>query len=147
MADPTLTNRVLILLGNGESPEVFAAPCGGNVDRITLSNNTGETTVLDCTDPLGTAAAIKRWTESQDTSMSVSGRLSIEALAAWRSWADSGAEKNIRALFDETGANGGGYYTVPSILQTFVVTRTGTGTAEIEATIVAAGRRVWTAAA
>jgi len=143
MADPTLTGNVLILLGDGESSETFGAPCGGNVDRVTLTNNTGETVVMDCTDPLGTVAAIQRWTESQDTSLSISGRLSIEALATWRTWSDSGATKNCRVLFDEALADGGGHYALPAILQTLNITRTGKATAEVEATIVGAGRRTW----
>ncbi|MBN8292806.1 hypothetical protein JI664_12600 [Rhodobacter sp. NTK016B] len=144
MADATLTNKVLILLGNGESSETFAAPCGGNVSTITTTNNTGEAVTLDCTDPLNVVPAIQRWTESQDTSLSISGRLSLEALATWREWADSGEPKNCRAMFDVAAASGGGYWQLPAILQTMTVTRTNAATAEIEATIVAAGRREWT---
>lgn len=147
MADPTLTGKFLIQLGDGGSPsETFAYPCGALARSVTLTNNTGETVVMDCTDPLATTAAIKRWTESQDTQLTISGRVATESLSAWRAWADGGAAKNIRAFIDEAGAAGGGYWALPAILQSFQISVEGKATATFEATIVAAGRRAWTAA-
>ena len=147
MADPTLTGKFLILLGDGGSPsETFGFPCGALARSVTLTNNTGETVVMDCTDPLGTVAAIQRWTESQDTQLAISGRVATQSLATWRAWADSGAAKNIRAQIAESGANGGGSWALPAILSSFQISTEGKATATFEATIVAAGRRAWTAA-
>ncbi len=147
MADPTHTNRFLIMLGDGATPtETFSHPCGANARSVTLTNNTGEEVTLDCTDPLGAPAALKRWTESQDTSMSISGRVAKESFATWRAWADSGDVKNIRVMIDETGADGGGYWTLPAILQGFEMGTEGKATMTFSADIVGAGSRTWTAA-
>ncbi len=147
MSDPTLTGRFLITLGDGGSPsETFAHPCGAEAREVTLTNNTGEAVVLDCTDPLDTMAAIKRWTESQDASLTISGRVATQSLPAWIAWANSGATKNVRAEIDETSGDGGGYWALPAILQAFKLAATGKATATFEATIVGAGRRTWTAA-
>lgn len=146
MADPTQTNSLLILLGNGATPtEVFAHPCGANVNSLTLTNNTGEDTVLDCTDPLGEAAAITRWVESQDTALSISGRIAKESWAIWQAWAE-GTVKNVKIEMGNSVGFGGGTYTVPAILQSFELTRTGKQTVTFNATIVGAGRRAYAAA-
>lgn len=145
MADPTLSNKLLILLGDGATPtEAFAFPCGALSRSVTLTNNTGETMVLDCTNPTTTQAAMKRWTESQDASVSISGRVATESFQTWRAWADSGDVKNIRIAFDESAANGGGYWSMPAILQQFELGQEGTATSTFSGTIVAAGRRTWT---
>lgn len=145
MADPTLTSKFVILLGNGATPtEVFAWPCGAEARSVSFTNSTGETVVLDCTDPTGVMAAMKRWTESQDTSITISGRVSIEAFPTWRAWADSGDVKNIRVVLDEPAANNGGYWSLPAILQQLELGQEGKSTATFSATIVGAGRRSWT---
>jgi hypothetical protein len=146
MADPKLTSKFLILLGNGATPEVFAWPCGANARSVTFQNNTGETVVLDCTDPAGEVAAMQRWVESQDTNLSISGRLALDALPMWRAWFDDALTKNIRLVIDESAGNGGGFWLVPAILQTFEIVAEDKGTATFSATIVGAGRRSWTGA-
>lgn len=147
MADPTLTQNFLVKLGDGGGSEVFSWPCGATARSVTLTNSTGEAVVLDCTDPAGTIAATKRWVESQDTSLSISGRVSTESWGVWKAWADAGTVKNIRIELDETGANGGGYWELPAILQSLELGAEGNSTATLTATIVGAGRRTWTDAA
>lgn len=147
MAAPDLSRRFLILLGDGASPETFAFPCGANARSVTFTNNLGEETVLDCADPLGELAAIQRWIESQDTQLSISGRVAKGHIEVWRDWVDDGVEKNVRIQFDESGANGGGYYTVAAYLQQLEWGSEGKGTATFTATIMGSGPRVWTDAA
>lgn len=147
MADPNITGRLLILLGNGASPEVFAWPCGASARSVTYTNNTGEEVLLDCSDPLDVPAAVTRWVESQDTQMTISGRVATESLEMWREWADDMSVKNIRVQWDHPGADGGGYHTLPAILQSLEMGVEGTASATFTATIVGAGRRVWTDAA
>ena len=144
MADPTLTGRMLILLGDGASPEVFSYPCGASTRSVTYTNNTGEEVTLDCDDPLDTPAAVQRWSESQDTQMSISGRVATESLAMWRSWADAGTAKNVRIQWDHEAGDGGGYHELPAILQSLEMGVEGKATATFSATIVAAGKRTWT---
>lgn len=147
MADPTLTSRMLILLGNGADPEVFAFPCGAGTRSITLTKNTGEEALLDCDDPLDVPAAMTRWMVSDDTQVSFQGRVATESFATWRAWADSvgaSAIKNIKIMMDEPLASGGGSWELPAILTSFEMSTEGTGTTTFSATIQGAGRRVWT---
>lgn len=149
MAQPVTTGKFLLLLGNGATPtEVFSFPCGANARSLTLRNNLGEVTTLDCTNPLTGGAWVTRFLESQDTQLSISGVVDRAFLAEWRTWADDGTMKNVRAEFQETSANGGGYWTVGAYLQDFEITKEGVGDkpAEFSATIMGSGPRVWTAA-
>lgn len=144
MAAPTLTNKLLITLGDGADPEVFAHPCGANSRALTMTNNMGEEALLDCDDPLGQPAAIYRWLESQDTSIELSGRVSVSSFGVWRAWSDSGLAKNIRIEIMNNTTDGGGYYAIPAILGTFEMTGEGKGTITFTASISASGPRVWT---
>lgn len=148
MANPTLTGRFLILIGNGASPEVFAFPCGANARSVKFTNSLGEQTLLDCADPLDGGVFVHRFLESQDTQITISGRLATQSLAMWRQWSDSGSAKNIRVEIDEPAARGGGYHTVKAYLQDFEISGegNGNGSAEITATIMGTGERVFTAA-
>ena len=150
MAQPTLTGRFLILLGDGATPtESFAFPCGANARSVTFTNNLGEEVLLDCADPLDGGAWVTRWLESQDTQLTVSGRVSREALPMWRAWADGGTAKNIRLQIDETAGNGGGHWSLSAYLQSFEMGREGAGSggsATFTATIMGSGPRTWTAA-
>ena len=148
MAAPDLSRNFLVMLGDGGDPtETFAFPCGANARSVTLKNILGEDVVLDCDDPLGAPAAIQRFLESQDTILSLSGRVAKgDSLSMWRAWADEGTEKNIRIMFDETAADGGGYYTLPAFLESVEWGSEGKSTATFSASIMGSGPRVWTAA-
>ena len=147
MADPVLDTSFLILLGDGATPtEDFAHPCGANARSVTFTNNTGEDTVLDCTDPDSEHAAIVRWIESQDTQLNLAGRVAKTSFPAFRAWADgsdNGGVKNIRIQIMNTAADAGGYWIVPAICQTLELGREGKATTTFSATIVGAGRRTW----
>ena len=144
MADPNTTTKLMIMVGDGASTETFGWPCGANANSVKFTNNLGEDTLLDCTDPLGVAPTIARYLESQDTQVTISGKLSTDALAMWRGWSDDGVKKNIRIVIDEAAASGGGYWTVPAFLQDFELSRENQKTVDISATLIGGGRRVWT---
>lgn len=146
MADPTISNNFLILLGDGAQTEVFGFPCGASARSVKFTNNTGEEVLLDCADPLNATAAISRWVESQDTELSISGRVATESFDMWRDWVDSGATKNVRIEILNDAGLGGGFYELPAILQDVEWGAEGKGTATFSATIVGAGQRAWTAA-
>lgn len=146
MSDPTLSNHLLILLGDGAATETFAFPCGANARSVKFTNNTGEEVTLDCDDPLNAMAAVRRWVESQDTEISISGRVSVESFEAYRAWSDGGSTKNIRVEINNTIVLAGGYYSLPAILQDFEVGAEGKSTMTFSATIVGAGQRIWTPA-
>lgn len=148
MAAPDLSRGFLISLGDGATPtETFAFPCGANARSVTLTNNLGEESVLDCDDPLGEIAAIQRWLESQDTSIQISGRIAKSHISVWRDWIDDGSQKNVKIEFVEALADGGGYYIVPAFLQSLEWGSEGKGTVSFTASIMGSGPRVWTDAA
>lgn len=139
------TKRLIVQLGDGVTPtETFAHTCGANTFGITLSNNLGENTVLDCDDPLDVPATIVRHLESQDTSVTLSGMVTTEAWPTWRDWADTGSEKNIKILLDEDAANNGGHWILPAYLASFELGKETSGKVTFSATISGAGQRVWT---
>lgn len=149
MADPTLTSKFLIHIGDGATPtEAFAWLCGAKARSATFTNNTGETEVLDCDDPAGNPAVLQRWVMSQDTNIEISGNIAITAIPTLQAWADGTDPKNIRIVIDETGANNGGYWELPAILNELKFGQeSATDKATFEAKIVGAGRRTWTDAA
>ncbi|MGQ3486119.1 phage tail tube protein [Roseovarius pacificus] len=138
------TTRLVIQLGDGGSPETFAHTCGANTFGVTLTNNLGENTVLDCDNPLDVPAAIVRHLESQDTSVTITGMVTTAAWPTWRGWADDGSEKNIKILLDESAANNGGFWTLPALLQQLELGKENSGKVTFTATISGAGQRAWT---
>lgn len=143
MSDRTQTHRFIIQLGDGADPETFAFTCGANARNVTLSNNLGETTVLNCANPLDAVPEILRFLESQDTSATIAGTVAMEAWPTWRAWADDGVIKNTKLLMDETAANNGGYWLVPMILEQLEFGNEGKGLVNFTAQLKGAGRRVW----
>lgn len=141
------TTRLIVQIGNGATPtEVFAHTCGANTFNIKLTNNLGEQTVLDCDDPLDLPSVIVRYLESQDTSVTIAGTVTTAAWPTWRSWADTGAAKNIKILLDESAANNGGFWVVPALLSDLELVKEGSGKVQFTASIVGDGARVWTPA-
>lgn len=138
------SKRLVVQLGNGASTEVFAYTCGSNSWTVTMENTTGEVMTLDCTDPLDNPASMERWTEAQTTSIKMDGTVTTQAFETWRLWSDSGSEKNVKVLFDESGANNGGHWIIPMLLSNFEMTKEGSGVVNFSATMVSTGPRVWT---
>jgi len=122
MARPTTLRfgKFIVQVGNGGSPEVFAAPCGFTERSLEFSADTNSTPVPDCDDP---DAPI--WSESDVTTLSATvtgqGVLAQEAHQIWRDWFLGGDVKNVRVLFDLPLAQGGGYYAGAAILTQFKV--------------------------
>lgn len=145
MANPTTTTRFVIQLGDGGTPtETFAFTCGANARNVTLTNNLGETTVLDCASPLDVVPAILRNLESQDTSANISGSVAVESWPTWRAWADSGDTKNVKLFLDESAANNGGFWIVPMILQSLELSAENKGIVQFTAQLQGNGKRLWT---
>jgi len=138
------TTRLIVQIGNGADPEVFAFTCGANTFGISLTNNRGESVSLDCDDPLDMPAVITRHLESQDTSVTISGMVTTEAWPTWRGWADTGDTKNIKLLLDESAANSGGFWVLPAGLDGLELNKENAGKVSFSATISGSGKRVWT---
>lgn len=103
--------KLLIKVGDGASPEVFAPDCLINTERgIQFSSETNESIVPDCLDPDAPA-----WKELNVDGLSAaitgSGMLHTTSIPDWDAWFRSGAAKNIRVeLADVALADGGGYW-------------------------------------
>jgi hypothetical protein len=71
-----------VLLGNGASPEAFAAPCGFTERSFSLNRELAETNVPSCSDEDAPS-----WLERDVTSMSATisgqGVLDVSALSVW----------------------------------------------------------------
>lgn len=137
----------VIFIGDGASPENFAAPCGFTKEALKLSSQTSSIVVPDCDDP--DAAA---WEEKSVSSLSAqvtgSGVLAMAALATWRAKYLAGQSFTIRMMFDDTGANGGGYFQGAAILTdlSFDSDRTANGgRTQISVTLDNDGEWTWTA--
>jgi hypothetical protein len=138
--------KCLIQLGDGATPtEVFVAPCVLTTKSFELTTETNDETVPDCTD-LEAASFVDRFAVSRSARISGSGKVDMDSLAIWRTWALAGVPKNVRFRFDVTGANGGGYYAMSGILASFSTSAENNGNADIEIEIASNGAVAWTAA-
>jgi hypothetical protein len=105
-----------VYLGDGASPEQFTAPCGFIQKALTLDSDVSDFNVPDCDDP--EAAAWKsRAITAHSASVTGSGVMAMASLDEWRTWKLASESKNIRVEFDDTLANGGGYFEGAAILQ------------------------------
>lgn len=102
-------SKLLLLLGNGADPEVFAAPCGLNARGINFSKETSDSTVPDCDDPEKPSWQ-ERSVVSLSGTISGSGILALEALPTWREFFFSTDPKTVRVKLDAPLADNGGYW-------------------------------------
>lgn len=108
----------LILLGDGESPEVFTAPCGFESLGLNVNITTNETNVPDCEDP-----DLPAWLISDEVSKQMTltgeGVLDTDAMKMWRDWLMEGGERNVRWKTQGDKASGGGHFEAPGILSAY----------------------------
>lgn len=71
-----------IKLGDGNSPEVFSAPCGLNTRALNRLKNLSEIDIPDCTDE-DAPAAVGREVRSTDWNISGEGVLAAESVSVW----------------------------------------------------------------
>lgn len=147
MARPTTysAKKLLILLGDGGSPETFAAPCGLTTRGINFTKETNDTTVPDCDDP-----DLPAWTEravrTLSATVSGSGILAAEAFETWRKAFLSTDPVNARIKVDDTLANGGGYFSGAFHLDQFNVTGEIGNKIQVEISMSSDGEVTWVAA-
>jgi predicted secreted protein len=111
---------LLILVGDGASPEVFTAPCGLTSNTFSLTAASGSTVIPFCDAPEAAA-----WSSSEVTSLSAqvtgSGVMAVESFAVWNNWFLNGVPKNAQVKLDNAAL---GSYTGPWILASFKLTGT-----------------------
>ncbi|RWR28848.1 hypothetical protein D2T31_12105 [Sinirhodobacter populi] len=86
--------KMLIKIGNGETPEVLVAPCGFTSKSLTLSKNLNEVTIPDCDDP-DAASWVARDVESLTASVSGDGVLAAAAVSVWQDFFDSTDSREV----------------------------------------------------
>lgn len=99
--------KLLLKIGDGESPEVFSAPCSINAERgINFVGEENTTTIPDCAD----LEAIQ-WVVSEITSLRVTangaGVLNTPDVDTYFDWWKSGESRNCKLILDVPSADGG----------------------------------------
>lgn len=115
----TSGRKLLILLGNGASPEVFAHPCSINGDRgFSREAATTDEPDQDCDNP-DLPGWLVRTVDSFSASISGAGRVKLGDVAAFDEWFESGLPRNVKVMID---AVGGRTYTGAFVLSTWNMT-------------------------
>jgi len=114
---------LLILVGDGASPEVFAQPCGLTNNKVSVKAAANSTVVPFCDDPAAAA-----WDTKDVTSLSLSatgaGVMAVESFSVWNDWALNGTTRNVQIKIDDGKGNFLGYYSGSFILTAFNLTGT-----------------------
>jgi hypothetical protein len=106
-----VTHKLLISIGNGAVPEIFAHKCLINTGRgIAFDSDQVESAVPDCDDP-----SLPSWRElfidNQRANVEGAGVFHTADAEFFHDWFVSGAAKNVRVeLSGVSQANGGGYW-------------------------------------
>lgn len=123
MAQPTTIKygKLKIELGDGGSPEVFAAPCGFTEKSFTRSKTLNEVLIPDCDDP---DAPVVVATDVASIGFAISGQgvLAGESVATWDEAFASTASVSIKVTFEFAAPTGTIVYTGKAHLESFEVT-------------------------
>ena len=101
MADPlvypatTTYGALIIELGNGASPEVFAAPAGLDSKAFNRSSTTSTANVPSSSNPDAAALVVTAIT-ANTKAVTGSGVLAVADVPTWSAWHESGLPKNVR---------------------------------------------------
>jgi hypothetical protein len=136
--------QLLIKIGDGGDPEVFAHTCLINAARgVAFKTNLTTTEVADCADQSKPAKVIKK-AKSIDFTITGAGKTDAPSVWAFLQWWQSGAPKNIIVDQNLTGAAGGFSGAGPAILSDFKLEGTRGDYQDFTGTIDAAEPFVWT---
>lgn len=92
-----------VLLGDGASPETFAAPCGFTSKSLQLSKNLTDVNIPDCDDP-DAPAWVGRDVESLTATISGDGVLAESALPTWQAAFANTSSVNTKIEIEMTDA-------------------------------------------
>lgn len=138
-------SSLLVLIGNGAVPEVFAHDCLINTTRgIQLDSDQSEFVVPDCDAPSDPAWR-ELFIDNLKAQISGAGLLHTTSVETWFNWWKGGLAKNIRFKNDVTGANGGGYIAGEFKLTSFSWSAAGNKEyANAEVSLMSHGALTWT---
>lgn len=88
-------SKLRVLLGDGESPETFSAPCGFNQRSLNRSKALTEIEVNDCDDE-DEPAWVGREVQSLTWSVTGEGVLPQESVRMWEDFFSSANSRNVR---------------------------------------------------
>lgn len=119
---PPQGGQLLVKIGDGADPEVFAHDCLINTEKsLQFSSDRNDFTVPDCTD--FTKPGWKHGIiDGLQAAVNGSGKLYTKSVQDWFDWFKSGAVKNIRVEIVVSAAEGGGYFEFPATLDSFDIT-------------------------
>lgn len=144
MAFPTQTTfgDVIVGVGDGNSPEVFAEPCGFTSKSFDCDAASSTIVVPDCDDPDAPAWEIAGVT-SMSWSVTGEGVMASEAYATWQAF--FGKQRNVRIQLGAVG-----YWEGPAIctkLGHAVALGTDAGKVKLTINLRNAGAAIWHAGA
>ena len=97
MAQPTVIagTKLLILVGDGATPEVFSGPCGLTSRGIAFTASTNSTLIPDCDDP-----ELPAWEAKDVNSIAAqvtgNGVMAVESFNIWNNWFQAAVGKNCQ---------------------------------------------------
>jgi predicted secreted protein len=102
MAQPTVIpgTKLLILVGDGASPEVFTAPCGLTTRGITFTASTNTTIIPDCADPEAPAWEAKD-VNGLSAQVTGAGVMAVESFDVWNNWFQEALARNCQIVLDD----------------------------------------------
>jgi len=128
--------KLLILLGDAASPEVFAHPCSINGDRgFSREAQTTDELDQDCDNP-DEPGWLTRTVDGFSASISGAGRIKTGDVAAFDEWFESGQPRNVKVKID---AVGGRTYTGQFVLSTWNLTGPETGSMTFDIALQSSG--------
>lgn len=98
-------SKFRVKLGDGESPEGFAAPCGFNARALNMSKNLTEIDIPDCDDE-DAASWVGRDVRSQTWSITGEGVLAEESVETWEEFFASTTSRNVQVEMEFPGSVG-----------------------------------------
>lgn len=113
--------KMKVELGDGETPEVFSAPCGFTQKSFARNKSLNEVAIPDCDDPdapvvLGTDVATIGWAVSGE------GVLAGESIDLWDGFYDSTTSRNVKVTFEFDAPVGNIVYVGAAHLESFEIT-------------------------
>jgi len=128
--------KVALLLGDGNAPEVFTVVCGITTKGLSRTNQTNDITIWDCTDP-DAAPVIERDILAGDWSMSGSGQAVVAELDRLEDALS--VSSNWRIVFYGTGTTVARSYTGNAIMTELTLNAVNGGRAEVSLSLVGNG--------
>ena len=144
---PPEGGQILVKIGDGADPEVFASDCLINTDKgIEFSSDSTDFVVPDCADP--TAPGFKQsLIDGLQAAINGAGKMYTPSVKGWFNWFTSGEAKNIRYEIVVPGAQGGGYFEMQAKLNSFSISASHKQVSEVNVSLTSHGEITWVDAA